>query len=84
MSANTDYSHMSCSRRAHGTVQIYISVESARKMNAMPTPEEIKKVDESVTKTLESKATSRGKYNSYTPRQRAQIGQHAADHGYCI
>jgi len=48
----------------------------------LPVPKEIKMVDEAVAKALESsKSTSRGKYNSYSGKQRAQIGHYAADHG---
>ena len=38
--------------------------------------------DKTVAKALEStKPTGRGKYNSYSRQQRAQIGHYAADHG---
>ena len=48
----------------------------------LPAPKEMKMADEAVAKALESaKSTGRGKYNSYTGQQRAQIGHYAADHG---
>ena len=48
----------------------------------LPTPKEIEKADEAVTQAMSKLRTkSRGKYNSYTPRQRAQIGQYAAENG---
>ena len=41
--------------------------------------------DKAVAKALESRATSkqtvRGKYNSYTPEQRAEIGKYAVENG---
>ena len=43
---------------------------------------EIYKADELVVKSIVScKSTSTGKYNSYTPQQRAQIRKYAAEHG---
>ena len=48
----------------------------------MPTPKETAKADETVTQAIsELRTKSRGKYNSYTPQQRAQIGQYAAKNG---
>jgi len=51
------------------------------------TKEETEKADEAVLKTLEvskqssAQGKSRGKYNCYTGKQRAQIGKYAADNG---
>ena len=50
----------------------------------LPTPTETEKVDETMMQAAvlsELRTKSRGKYNSYTPRQRAQIGQYAAENG---
>ena len=50
--------------------------------NFLPISEEIKKADEFVTKAIvSSKSTSRGKYNSYTAQDKAQIGKRAPGHG---
>jgi len=51
------------------------------------TKEETEKADEAVLKTLEvywsslAQGKSRGKYNCYTGKQRAQIGKYAAENG---
>ena len=48
----------------------------------LPMPKEIKMADEGVAKMTESsKSKDRGKYNTYSDRQIAQIGKYAADHG---
>ena len=48
----------------------------------LPMLKEIKKADEEMTKATEAKAKlGRTNYNLYTPRQRAQIGQYAAENG---
>ena len=48
----------------------------------LPTPKETEKGDEAVKQALsELRTKSRGNYNSYTPRKRAQIGQYAAENG---
>ena len=48
----------------------------------LPTPKETEKGDEAVKQALsELRTKSRGNYNSYTPRQKAQIGQYAAENG---
>ena len=48
----------------------------------LPTPKETEKGDKAVKQALsELRTKSRGNYNSYTPRQRAQIGQYAAENG---
>ena len=55
--------------------------EDDKKLPVLPVPKEIKMVDEAVAKAMElSKSTDRGKYNTYSKRQRAQIGKYAADH----
>ena len=43
------------------------------------TANDINKANESIAKALEVKG--RGKYNTYTPRQRALLGKYAAEHG---
>ena len=51
-------------------------------IKVLPTPKETAKADETVTQAMsELRTKSRGKYNSYTPWQRAQIGQYAAENG---
>ena len=56
--------------------------EDDKKLPVLPVPKEIKMADEAVAKAMEvSKSTDRGKYNTYSKRQRAQIGKYAADHG---
>ena len=43
--------------------------------------EDIEAANKGVTKALDSKSQKRGKYNSYTPEQRAKIGKYAAENG---
>ena len=53
-------------------------LEITRKV--LPRPKEMEKVGEAVMQAMSKIRTkSRGKYNSYTPWQRAQIGQYAAE-----
>ena len=70
--------------QAHGIVYKYFPRVSKEGDNKKPLhmPEEIKKVDELVTKVLvSSKSRSRGKHNFYTAQLRAQVGKYAAEHG---
>lgn len=51
--------------------------------NSLLSRKEVESADKFVAKSLESasKRTVRGKYNCYTPEQRAQIGKYAAENG---
>ena len=57
--------------------------EKSSKENSLLARKEVESADKPVAKALESasKRTVRGKYNSYTPEQRAEIGKCAAENG---
>ena len=57
--------------------------EKSSKENSLLARKEVESADKAVAKALESasKRTVRGKYNSYTPEQRVEIGKYAAENG---
>lgn len=57
--------------------------EKSVERNLLLSRTEVESADNAVAKALESasKRTIRGKYNCYTPEQRAQIGKYAAENG---
>ena len=62
----------------------YFTRRENTKSNSLLTKDEVQEANKAVAKVLDStskKSASRGKYNSYTPVQRAEIGNYAAENG---
>ena len=61
-----------------GLLKYFKRIDNTKPTNSLLTMNEIHEADKAVAKVLDSTSKTRGKYNSYTAVQRAEIGKYAA------